>query len=265
MKSKKPNTIIFVTGAFVGNNCWDDWQKYFQKKGFKTIAPPWPYKDDTPKKLRARKPNDTDLALLPFDKLLNSYIKTIKSLPEKPIIIGHSAGGLLTQLLINRNLGAAGVAIHPFPPFTVFPYEFSFFKAGWRALGLFTPIKETYLMSFPTWQYAFTNGMSLKVQRESYEKLVIPESKTIVRAGPTPATKIDFNKPHAPLLITSGDKDNILPASLNYRNFKRYSQTNGSITDYKEFKGRNHFVLGQKTWTEDADYILNWLDKVFKS
>lgn len=73
--------------------------------------------------------------------------------------------------------------------------------------------------------------------------------------------KLDWKKSHVPLLITSGSEDNIIPAHLNYRNYKAYKK-NGSILEYKEFPGRNHFVLGQSTWKEDADYILDWLKRV---
>lgn len=119
------------------------------------------------------------------------------------------------------------------------------------------------MMPFKKWQYTFTNGMLLEDQKDSYDQFTIPESKTVARGGLTKAVKIDFNKQHAPLLITSGERDHILPAHLNYRNFKRYKQ-NGSITAYKEFPNRNHFVLGLPTWKEDADYILNWIDQPAK-
>src|SRR5690606_12125735 len=111
------------------------------------------------------------------------------------------------------------------------------------------------------WQYAFVNEMPLKEQKAAYEKYTIPESKTVARGGLTTAAKVDFDKPHVPLLITSGDLDTITPAHLNKRNFDRYKK-NGSVIEYKEFQGRNHFVLGLPTWKEDADYILNWLQKV---
>ncbi|MGH7456622.1 MAG: alpha/beta hydrolase, partial [bacterium] len=129
---------------------------------------------------------------------------------------------------------------------------------GWKSLGLFTSTKKTYLMSFMDWQYAFVNGMSLEDQRAAYENNTIPESKTVARGGLSSAAKVDFAKPHAPLLITSGSMDNIIPAHLNRRNFEKYKK-NGSVLEYKEFPGRNHFVLGQPTWKEDADYILNWI------
>ncbi|WP_128544622.1 alpha/beta hydrolase [Larkinella soli] len=258
MTTIQSKTIVFVTGAFVTHHGWEEWRKYFEEKGFTTMAPPWPFKDGTAAELRARQPNDTDLAALTLGELVDHYAEIVKQCPEKPIVIGHSLGGLITQIIVNRDLAAAGVAIHPVPPLGIIPYEFSFLKAGWKALGLFTSLKKTYLMSFADWQYAFVNGMPLEEQKAAYEANTIPESKTVARGGLTSAAKVDFEKPHAPLLITSGEFDNILPAHLNFRNFKRYKK-NGSVLDYKEFPGRNHFVLGQKTWKEDADYILNWL------
>ncbi|GAB3942816.1 alpha/beta hydrolase [Spirosoma harenae] len=260
MKTSKTKNVVFVTGAFVTHHGWDEWRAYFESKGYNTIAPAWPYKDGTAAELRARQPNDTDLANLSLAELVDHYANIVKSFPEKPIVIGHSLGGLITQIILNRDLAAAAVAIHSVPPQGVFPYEFSFLKAGWKALGLFTDLEETYLMSFEDWQYAFVNEMPLEEQKAAYEANTIPESKKVARGGLTSAAHVDFDKPHAPLLLTSGSLDNIIPAHLNNRNFEAY-KPNSSVLNYKEFEGRNHFVLGQSTWKEDADYILDWLDK----
>jgi pimeloyl-ACP methyl ester carboxylesterase len=260
MKSSNSKTIVFVTGAFVSNIGWDPWKAYFEARGYTTYAPAWPFKDAPAAELRKRQPHDTDLAALTLAEVIDHYADFVKALPEKPIIIGHSLGGLITQILVNRDLAAAAVAIHSVPPQGVIPYEFSFLKAGYKVLGLFSSLKKTYLMSLADWQYAFTNGMSLEDQKKSWEENTIPESKTVGRGGLGSAAKVDFRKPHVPLLLTSGDKDNIIPASLNTRNFKAY-KANGSVLEYKEFPGRNHYVLGQPTWTEDADYILEWLDR----
>lgn len=261
MKASETKHVVFVTGAFVIHHCWDEWVRYFESKGYKAIAPPWPFKNaDTAEELRNRQPNDTDLAHLTLDEVVNSYIDVIAGLPEKPIVIGHSLGGLITQIIVNRDLAAAGVAIHSIPPQGVFPYEFSFLKAGWKSLGLFTSTDKTYLMSFEDWQYAFVNEMPLEEQKAAYDKFTIPESKTVARGGLTHAAAVDFKKPHPPLLLTSGNLDTITPAHLNIRNFEAYEES-GSVLEYKEFEGRNHFVLGQPTWQEDADYILNWISK----
>lgn len=260
MKTSGSKTVVFITGAFVSHHCWDEWQAYFQNKGYTTLAPPWPYKDGTVAELRARQPNDVDLATLTLAELVDHYANIIQALPEKPIVIGHSYGGMLTQLMVNKDLAAAGVAIHSIPPQGVFPYEFSFLKAGWKSLGLFTSLEETYMMSFEDWQYAFVNGMQLEEQQAAYDAFTIPESKTVARGALTDIAKVDYAKPHVPLLFTAGDLDHITPAHLNIRNFRAY-EFNGSVLDYKLFTGRNHFVLGLPTWQEDADFILDWLEK----
>jgi len=259
MKTINSKTVVFVTGAFVSHHGWDEWKKYFEGKGYKTLAPSHPNKDAPPATLRHRQP-DAAIASNRLAAIIDHYADIIKSLPEKPIIIGHSLGGLITQILVNRDLAAAGIAIHSVPPLGVFPYEFSFLKAGWRALGFFTSVKKSYLMSFKTWQYAFTNGMTLEEQQKAYDASTIPESKLAARDGLTKAAAVDFKKPHVPLLIISGSKDNIIPASLNLRNFKAY-KTPGSVTEYKEFEGKNHYVVNLPTWKESADYILRWINE----
>src|SRR5215204_944261 len=258
---KQPKSIVFITGAFVSNSCWDEWRTYFESKGYSTLAPAWPHKDAPAAELRARHPHhDKELALLTLDELIKHHVNIISALPEKPIVIGHSFGGMLTQIMLNRDLAAAAVALHSVPPKGVFPYEFSFLKAGWKSLGLFTDIEETYMMSFEDWQYAFVNGMKLEDQERAYETYTIPESKTVSRGALGNAAHVDFNNQHAPLLITAVDTDHIMPAHLNNRNFKAYEQ-NGSITEYKLYTNKNHFVLGLPTWKEDADDILQWIDK----
>lgn len=254
---KEPKSILFITGAFVGNNCWDDWSTYFESKGYKTTAPPWPGKEASVSELRNRHP-DALIAANRLTALTDYYSNIVEDLPEQPVLIGHSIGGLLVQLLLQRGLGARGVAIHPVPPQGIMTFQFSFLKAGWGPLGFFTSPGKSFLMSFRQWQYAFTNGMDYDAQKEAYYRFAIPESKLIVRDTITKAAKIDFKRPHAPLLITSGSDDHSIPASLNYTNYKKYSDKK-SVTDYKEWKGRNHFVLGQPTWKEDADHILQWL------
>jgi pimeloyl-ACP methyl ester carboxylesterase len=266
MKNVNPKSIVFVTGAFVGHNCWDEWQVYFRNKGYRTMAPPWPFKEDPVAELRSKHPSkNPGLTQLTLPEVIDNYAKVIKGFAEKPIVIGHSLGGLMTQILLNRGLAAAAVAIHSVPPLGVFPYEFSFLRGGWKSLGLFTSMKKTYLMSFKDWQYAFVNGMPLEEQQEAYEKFTIPESKSIARGGLSSAAKLDFKKAHEPLLILSGSTDHIIPSHLNNRNYKKYMQRDDSVLEYKEMEGRNHFVLGQPGWEGDADFVLAWIERQFQN
>lgn len=262
MKRIHSKSIVFITGAFVTHHGWTPWQQYFESKGYKTVAPPWPFKEGDPAELRAKHPlGNPGLAALNLSELIDSYIDAVKSMPEKPIVIGHSLGGMMAQIILNRDLAEAAVAIHPAPPLGIVPYEFSFLRGGGKSLGVFTSTKKTYLMSFPDFQYAFVNGMPIEEQKVAYEANAIPESKTVTRGGLTKQAAVDWAKPHGPLLITAGSDDTIIPASMNKRNFNKYHKDNGSITEYREFPGRNHYVLGQSTWKEDANYILDWLAK----
>jgi pimeloyl-ACP methyl ester carboxylesterase len=252
-------TIVFITGSFVNNSIWDDWRTYFEMNGYITIAPSWPYKESTTDELRRRQP-DSAIASVGLQQLVEHYAMILKQLPEKAILIGHSLGGLVTQLLLQKDLAMAGVVIHSFPPKGIAGLRFSFWKSLWAPLGFFTSEKKSYLMKFSQWQYAYTNGMSLSQQRNGYQQFVVPESKKVVRDIMTAIAKIDFKKIHAPLLFLSGSEDRLMPASLNYSNYKNYLQ-NGSITEFKEFKGKNHFVIKHPDWHETAGFILNWLGK----
>lgn len=257
MEKINSKTIVFIHGAFITKDCWADWVPYFSSKGYTCIAPAWPFKNAPAAELRAGYP-DPEIASLRLTDLITAFTQVIQAQTEKPILIGHSLGGMLTQILLNRGLAAAGVAIHSLPPKGVIPTQLDFYLNNWRALGFFTDTHEAYMMSLKNWRSAFTNGMPEDVQEATYNALCAPESKLLVRDTMGDDAYVDYAAPHAPLLFTSGTTDTCLPASLNLTNFKKYTDRS-SITEYKEFPGRNHFVLGQPTWKEDAEAILDWI------
>lgn len=255
-KNITSKTVIFVTGAFVSHRGWAEWKTWFEGQGYNAILPAWPEKDGIPKNLR--KATDSKISGVRLKDVIEHYSSIIKALPEKPIAIGHSLGGLISQVLLERGLVEAAVVIHSVPPQGVLPIEFSFLKSTWRSLGYFTDTRKPYIMSFPTWQYAFTNGMTLEEQTVSYDENVIPESKLALRDGLTKVARIDFNKQRGPLLFIAGGKDNIIPASLNKRNFNAYRK-NSSVTDFKLYENRNHLTLNQQGWEQVAQDVKQWL------
>jgi len=255
-------SIVFITGAFIGNNCWDDWKSYFENEGYITLAPPWPNKESSPEQLRRRHP-DPAIASNRLLGLMEHFTSVIVALPEKPILIGHSTGGLIVQLLLQRGLARAAIVIHSFPPHGVDNFKFAFIKVWWEAMAFFTSSRKTYLISFRRWQYSIAHGMSCEQQKGTYYDHATPESKLLIRDSFKCKAKINFKSPHTPLLIISGSLDKMIPASVNYSNYKKYKVSN-SITDYREFKGRNHLVFGQSTSMEEAAFVLYWLRRLNK-
>ena len=123
MNTINSKQILFIHGAFVSYQCWDEWVPYFESRGYTAIAPPWPFKDADAKTLRSRHP-DSKVASLRLTPLINYYIDIIKKMGERPIVIGHSLGGLMTQIIVNRGLAEAGVAIHSVSPHGIMPSQF---------------------------------------------------------------------------------------------------------------------------------------------
>ncbi len=253
-------SVVFITGTFIGNNCWDEWKAYFESKGYNCIAPAWPYKNASPEELRNRHPDEA-IASNRLNDLADYFENIVITATGQSIIIGHSLGGLIVQLLLQRGVGTAGVAIHSFPPPGVSTFNFSFLKALWGTMGFFTPTQKTYMISFRKWKQVIANGITCDQQKQSFYKYAIPESKWVTRDTFKCGAKINFEQPHAPLLFISGSRDQVIPPSLNYNNYKKY-KTNKSITGYKEFKGRNHLVFDHPGWKEEADFVLDWLQEI---
>jgi alpha-beta hydrolase superfamily lysophospholipase len=252
MKSK---TIVFVHGMYMNPLCWEQWVDYYQAKGYKCLAPAWPGRDKPIETLRKQHP-DSQLGKLTLNNVLEHFTDTIKRLDEKPVLVGHSMGGLVVQLLLQKDLAAAGVAIDSAPPRGVFTTKWSFLKSNWPHITPFVSQSNPIEMSFKRFQYAFVNKLPLEEQRAAYERYIVPESRRVPRESLT--ARVDFKKPHPPLLLIAGLADNIIPASLIKTNYAKYKQS-PSITNYKEFAGRAHFIIGQKGWEEVAAFVNTWL------
>ena len=248
-------TIVFIHGMFMNPKSWDAWVKYFQNEGYTCHAPAYPYHDGEPEKLRSN--INPALGKLSFGEVVSSLSGFIVTLPEKPILIGHSMGGLAVQKLIEMEKGTAGICIDPAPPKGVFTLKWSFLKAN---LPTINPLKgdSPCLPDLDWFHYAFCNTMTMEETKIEYEKFVVPESRNIPRSSTGKDGTIDFKKAHSPLLIIAGEKDNIIPHSLNRKNFEAYKDTN-SKTDFKIFPERTHYICGQKGWEDVASYVHTWI------
>jgi pimeloyl-ACP methyl ester carboxylesterase len=253
-------SIVFITGAVVTVNCWDNWKAFFEAAGYACYAPPWPHKDAPAAELRKQHP-DSPIAQNGLADVLRVYTDFIARLPTKPIVIGHSFGGLIVQLLLQQDAVTAGVAIESAPPLGVAVLNWSLFRSVLPMLGLFSSLNTTFLPTFAQWQYAITNGLPEADQQAFYDRMAAPESKKTIRGALSRRARVNFSRPHAPLLFLAGSTDRIMPAALNRANFRRYRHA-GSVTEYHELPGRSHALLGQPTWREDAVLVQRWLTKL---
>lgn len=249
-------TILLVHGNFVTNHSWDRWIDRYRARGFDVVAPAYPLRDRPVADLKKDRSNPA-LGALGLPEVLEHMVGVVRGLAEEPIIVGHSFGGLLTQLLMDRDLGVAGVAIDSVPPQGVPPLEWSFFRGTWPIVNPFIPASRPYYMTFRQFQYTFGNNLTEAEQRAGYDRDIVPESRRLARGGLSRAARVDFRRRRRPLLLIGGSEDTIMPAAINRRNYRRYSGP--SVTEYKEFPGRSHYsVIAGKGWEEVADYALDW-------
>jgi pimeloyl-ACP methyl ester carboxylesterase len=243
-------SVVFVHGMYMTYRCWDGWVRRFAARGWDCKAPPWPLHEDEPAAIRARHP-DPALGKLTLDEVVARYAELLK---DKPVLVGHSMGGLVVQLLVQKELARAGVCVDSAPPKGLISLKWSFLKTNWPVL---TGKKaEAFLPSLEQFHYAFAHTLPLEEVRRVYENEVVPESRRVGTAPTTHSAKIDFAQQKAPLLFISGGDDHIIPASLNRSNWKKYPNA-----ELKEYPGRVHYTLGQAGWEEVCDYAIEWLEK----
>jgi pimeloyl-ACP methyl ester carboxylesterase len=243
--------------------CWDPFRGYFQKRGFETLAPAWPGKDRAVEAVRA---DPSALAGLGGQEIIDHYAELIRQLPEPPILVGHSFGGLFVQVLLSRGLGAAGVAIDSAPPKGVIATQPTAFRA--LASIIANPANRGRVVhwTFKQFRYAFVHTMPEDQARAAYDRFVTPETGRIFFQGALSALdrnspfKVDLAKPdRAPLLMIAGEKDHIVPASLNRANHRRYRKSPVPV-DFVEFPGRTHWIIAQDGWEEVAAHAADWID-----
>src|SRR5688572_24163934 len=255
------DTIVLIHGNFVTRRTWEPWVARYSARGYKVVSIAYPGRDKPVKTLKANR-KDPFLRTLDIQATIDHHVRQIRALGEKPIIIGHSFGGLLTQLMVQRDLAAAAVVIDSVPPPGVLAREWSFFRGTWPVLNPFAGSRP-YYMSFKHYQYAFGNDQTLAEQRAGYDLDIVPESRRLSRGALFLAAKVDFKRPHAPLLFIAGEKDRLMPASLNRANYERYRRKSSSLVEFKEFAGRGHYsIIGGEGWEDVADYALDWAQRV---
>lgn len=254
-------TIVLIHGLWMTPKSWNGWKARYEAAGYSVVVPAWPGVTDDVEGMRR---DPSALNGLRISTVADHLARIIRELDEPPIIMGHSFGGLFTQLMLDRGLGRAGVAVDSAQSAGIPALAWSVVRGLMPVLGKPWTVNRSVLLSPGQFHYAFTNTLTEEESGRVYDEFVIPApgrplwqaaTHMVVNSGDS---RIDYAKPdRAPLLFIAGDADHVVPASVNRKNAKRYTS---GIVDLKEIPGRTHYTVGQDGWEEVADYALGWAE-----
>ncbi|WP_127792422.1 alpha/beta hydrolase [Agromyces sp. LHK192] len=255
--------IVLVHGLWMTPSSWDTWAERFRARGHEVIVPGWPGIDDrTPQDVRR---DPSALENRSIIEIVDSYDRIIRALPEPPIIMGHSFGGIFIQMLLDRGLGVAGVGVEPGQPAGILTLPFSTLRTGLPILS--NPFRKGKANAFSKrhFHYTFGNDLTREASDVEWERSAVNSVNRVFFEGvlslPRPKsgiTRVDFHKPdRAPLLLISGEIDHVAPPAIQKATLERYA-TGPSHVERIEFPGRTHRIVSQDGWEEVADYALDW-------
>ncbi|MGH1564282.1 alpha/beta hydrolase [Mumia sp. DW29H23] len=261
--SPRPDTIVLVHGLWMTPRSWEGWVDYYGAKGFTVLTPGYPGFEIEVEALRE---NPDIIANLTVPETVDHLASVIEALDAPPIIMGHSFGGTLTQLLLARGLGASGVVIDSAPTEGVRVNPLSQVKSLFPALKNPANLHKAVGFTAEEFHYAFTNTLTREESDKVWERYAIPAPGNWVWsyglfANFKPGhqeTWVDYdNDDRAPLLFIGGGEDHIMPPSVNKSNAKHYKKS-ASLTEYYEFEGRDHWTCAAPGWEAVADHALDW-------
>ncbi len=256
----RPDTIVLIHGFWVTPRSWEHWIAHYEARGFTVHAPAYPGFDVEVEALNA---DPAPIEAVTVEQIVERLEGLVRGLAAPPILIGHSAGGVFTQLLLDHGLGAAGVAINSAPTEGVKRVPLSQIRATFPVLK--NPANRHRAVGFTEeqWRYAFANTFSEEESRALYERYHIPASGNVfwgsALANIHPGkddTYVDYsNDDRAPLLFISATDDHLMPPSIQRSNAKHYSSA--TVTEVKEYPGP-HLLPAAPGWEQVADEALDW-------
>ena len=236
----------------------------FEDAGYTTLAPGWP---DDPETVDEAKAHPEVFAHKTVGQVADHYVEVIGQLKQKPAVIGHSFGGLLTQMLAGRGLSAASVAIDPAPFRGVLPLPISALKSSSPVLGNPANRNRAVPLTYDQFRFAFANAVSDDEAKELYETFAVPASgaplfqAATANLNPWTEAKVDSENPdRGPLLIISGEKDHTVPRSITDAIFDKQKRNDG-VTEFVEIPDRGHSLTIDSGWREVADRALAFIKR----
>jgi pimeloyl-ACP methyl ester carboxylesterase len=259
--STAPDTVVLIHGFWVTPRSWEHWITHYESKGYRVLAPTYPGFEV---EVEALNEDPSPIEAVTVPQIVEHLEAVVGGLDSPPILIGHSAGGVFVQVLLDHGFGAVGVAINSAPTEGVKVVPLSQIKSTFPVLKNPANRHRAVAFTHDQWHYAFANTFSEEESRKLYERYAIPASGNIfwgsVLANIHPGhdeTYVNYqNDDRAPLLFISGSEDNLMPPSVQRSNAKHYKSN--TVTEVKEFEGRSHLLPAQEGWEEVADYALAW-------
>jgi non-heme chloroperoxidase len=256
--------VVFIHGLWLLHSSWAAWRELFEQKGYATVAVDWP---DDPPDVAAARAHPEVFAGKSVGQVADHVADVIGGLNRKPIVIGHSFGGLLAQIIAGRGLASASVSIDPAPSRGVLPLPFSALKAAFPVLGNPANVKKAVTLTFDQFRYGFANAVSEQEARDLYETYhVAAPGRPLFQAAtanlnPGTEAKADKKNPdRGPMLIVSGEQDHIVPWALANAAYKQ-QRKNAAVTEIVEIPGVGHALVVDAGWAKVAEAALTFLDK----
>jgi non-heme chloroperoxidase len=254
--------VVFVHGLWLLPSSWDRWAKLFEKNGYTALTPGWP---DDPETVGEANANPDVLAGKSVGQVADHFEHVILQLDRQPAVIGHSFGGLLTQILAGRGLSAVSVAIDPAPFRGVLPLPLSALRSASPALKNPANVHRAVPLTYEQFRYSFANAVDEEEARELFEKFCVPASgEPIFQAAaanlnPWTEAKVDTKNPRrGPLMIIDGEKDHVVPWAIANASYKRQAKNVG-VTEIVKMPDRGHALTIDNGWRVVADTSLAFI------
>ena len=260
--------VVFIHGLWLLPSSWDRWATLFEEAGFTALTPGWP---DDPDTVEEANEHPEVFANKTIGQVADHFGEIIQGLDKKPAVIGHSFGGLLTQIIAGRGLAAASVAIDPAPFQGVLPLPFSSLKSASPVLRNPANRNRAVPLTYDQFRYGFANAVSEDEAKALYEEFAVPApgaplfQAATANFNPWSEAKVDTENPErGPLLLISGEKDHTVPWAITNASFKHQDKNKDSVTEIVEIKGRGHALTIDSGWREVADTALSFVSRFVK-
>ncbi|MEX5634010.1 alpha/beta hydrolase [Parafrankia sp. FMc2] len=254
--------VVFIHGLWLLPSSWDRWAALFLEEGYAPVLPGWP---DDPETVEEAKAHPEVFANKTIGQVADHFAAAISALTKKPAVIGHSFGGLLTNIIAGRGLAAASVAISPAPFRGVLPLPISALRAAAPVLGNPANRHRAVPLTFEQFHYAFANAVSEEEAKELYETYAVPApgaplfQAAAANINPWTEAKVDTDNPdRGPLLIISGERDHTVPKAISSAVYRQQKDNKG-VTEFVEIPGRGHAITIDNGWREVAQTSLDFV------